>query len=61
MMDAGNKQLEALLDKTDQAFKQLLEQPDSTELESAYEDAKNELSDFLHNMRSGLKKRYKEG
>ena len=59
-MEAGNKELEALLDKTDRAFKQLLEQPDSTELESAYETAKNELSDFLHVMRNGLKKRYKQ-
>lgn len=59
-MDVENKQLEALLDKTDRAFKDLLEQPDSHELNCAYEDAKNELSEYLHNIRSNLNKRYKD-
>ena len=39
-MDVENKQLEVLLDKTDRAFKELLEKPDSHELNSAYEHAK---------------------
>ena len=59
-MDVGNKQLEALLDKTDRAFKRLLEQPDSVELEAAYESAKDELSHFIRDMRNGLKSRYNQ-
>ena len=59
-MDVENKRLEALLDKTDRAFKQLLEHPDSHELNNAYEDAKNELSEYLHHVRSHIKNRYKQ-
>ena len=59
-MDVENKRLEALLDKTDRAFKLLLEQPDSLELNTAYEDAKVELDEYLQDIRSHLKKRYKE-
>lgn len=59
-MDVINHELTALLDKTDRAFKQLLDNPDSEELTCAYESAKQELDFFLISMRDNLKKRYKD-
>lgn len=59
-MDVSNKTLETLLDKTDRAFKRLLEQPESTELNNAYEHAKLELNSFLRAMREDMRKRYKD-
>lgn len=58
-MDVENKQLESLLNKTDEAFKRLLQNPASDELNSAYESAKSELDHYLSDMRNQLKQRYK--
>ncbi|WJG08922.1 hypothetical protein [Aliiglaciecola sp. LCG003] len=59
-MDVSNRELTKLLDKTDQAFKQLMQEPGSIALNSAYESAKQELDFYLCNMREDLKKRYKD-
>ncbi len=58
-MDVENKQLEVLLAQTDQAFKKLLEDPQSGELNHAYESAKSALDSYLLDMRELFKKRYK--
>lgn len=58
-MDVENKKLEVLLDQTDQAFKRLLDDPSSGELNHAYENAKSALDDYLLNMRELFEKRYK--
>ena len=59
-MDIENKTLDALLEKTDVAFKALLTDPDSEVLNEAYEEAKCELESFLVDMRRSLKRRYKD-
>lgn len=59
-MDDNNPQLEMLLNNTDQAFQRLLQNPDSMELNDAYEDAKNALDGYLIDLRNSLKKRYKD-
>ncbi|GAA0859658.1 hypothetical protein [Aliiglaciecola litoralis] len=58
-MDANNTQLTELLDRTDSAFKQLMQDPNSSECSHAYENAKQELDYFLFNMRDELKKKYR--
>lgn len=58
-MDVQNKHLEALLSKTDEAFKELMKNPDSSELNNAYESAKTELDLYLTDMRNQLKQKYR--
>ena len=58
-MDAENKTLDSLLEKTDVAFKALLTDPDSERLNHAYEEAKTELEEFLVDMRQSLRDRYR--
>lgn len=53
-------QLESLLSKTDYAFEQLKNDPLSGELSEAYEHAKSELDCYLADLKSSLKKRYKD-
>ncbi len=59
-MDVNNKQLEALLDKTEYAFKQLLADPRSESLSREYDHAKQELDCYLSSMKESLKQRYKD-
>ena len=59
-MDGNNPQLEMLLNNTDVAFQRLLQDPESMELNNAYEDAKNALDGYLLELRNSLKKRYKD-
>ena len=58
-MDVNNKHLTNLLDKTDCAFKQLLENPNSAELTESYEHAKQELDFYLHSLKYEIENRYK--
>jgi hypothetical protein len=53
-MDVSNEHLKVLLDQTDRAFKALLRDPDSHELNSQYEHAKAELNDYIVNIRKRL-------
>ncbi len=59
-MDGENPQLEALLNNTDLAFQRLLRDPNSSELNDAYENAKSALDGYLVDLRDSLKKRYKD-
>ena len=56
-MDVSNEHLKALLEKTDLAFQALLREPDSEELNSAYEDAKTELDNYISSVRQRLSQR----
>ncbi|NMH59765.1 hypothetical protein [Alteromonas ponticola] len=56
-MDVPNQHLKCLLERTDIAFKALLQEPDSVERNLAYEDAKKELDVFVSNLRSSLAQR----
>ena len=53
-MDVSNEHLKTLLDQTDKAFKALLRDPDSHELNNQYEQAKRELNDYMVNVRKRL-------
>ena len=59
-MDVEHKTLDTLLKKTDGAFKALLQDPDSAELNSAYEEAKDELNNYLNNMRTSMREKYRD-
>lgn len=56
-MDVSNEHLKALLEKTDLAFQALLREPDSEELNLAYEDAKTELDNYISSVRQRLSQR----
>ncbi|MCW8107492.1 hypothetical protein OPS25_03110 [Alteromonas ponticola] len=56
-MDVQNEHLKSLLDRTDLAFKALMQEPSSIERNSNYEDAKRELDSFVARLRSILAKR----
>ena len=56
-MDVTNQRLKVLLAKTDEAFRQLMKDPDSIELSQAYEAAKSELSHHISVMRESLSKK----
>ena len=57
-MDDDKKRLTSLLEKTDCAFKQLLENPESQQLHQLYEQAKSDLDCYLHSFKEDLKSRY---
>ncbi|WP_100656112.1 hypothetical protein [Alteromonas flava] len=46
-MDVNNAHLKQLIDRTDEAFKELIRDPASDELNNAYEDAKKQLEQYL--------------
>lgn len=46
-MDVNNTHLRSLIDKTDEAFKRLLKEPASNDLNNAYESAKTELDRYI--------------
>ena len=46
-MDVNNAHLRNLIDKTDEAFKRLLKEPASNDLNNAYELAKTELDQYI--------------
>ncbi|WP_100643841.1 hypothetical protein [Alteromonas facilis] len=50
-MDVNNSYLKQLIDQTDEAFKQLIKDPASDELNCAYEDAKHQLERYLVSIR----------
>lgn len=56
-MDVSNEHLKSLLEKTDQAFQALLKEPNSDELNDAYEAARAELSTYISSMRHNLSQR----
>lgn len=58
-MDIENRELDLLVAETDFAFKQVMQNPDSSELIAAYDTAKQELDNYLASMKNSLKKRYK--
>lgn len=58
-MDVNNQHLSKLLDKTDIAFKRLMQNPESPEFSDAYEHAKSDLDHYLTALRVQLKQRYK--
>lgn len=53
-MDVNNEHLKVLLDQTDRAFKALLDNPDSSELNNEYEQARRELNDYMVTLRRKL-------
>jgi hypothetical protein len=59
-MDVNNRELEALLNKTDRAFKDLLEDPNNEILNQAYDSAKHELDHYLMTMKESLRQKYKD-
>lgn len=56
-MDVSNERLKLLLARTDEAFQALLKEPDSIELNSAYDAAKAELDDYIGRLRAALSKK----
>lgn len=57
-MDESNRYLKNLLDKTDGAFKALMEDPGSPERTRAYDQAKVELDAYVSSLRSTLNQRH---
>ena len=57
-MDVNNARLRCLLNRTDEAFKQLLNQPESNELNNAYESAKSELDQYVNQLKVQVSDRY---
>ncbi len=56
-MDINNQLLKELLHKTDVAFKALMEQPGSQELQMAYDQSKHELDCYVGKVRGQLEDR----
>ncbi|MCW8091718.1 hypothetical protein [Alteromonas sp. ASW11-130] len=56
-MDVQNEQLKCLLERTDSAFKALMQEPGSIERNTDYEKAKQELDSYVASLRSTLAKR----
>ncbi|GGW92981.1 hypothetical protein [Alteromonas halophila] len=56
-MDVSNQHLKELLEKTDNAFKALMQAPDSTELNQAYDRAKLDLDSYVSSLRHTLNQR----
>jgi len=50
-MDVNNAHLRSLIDRTDEAFKQLLKEPASNDLNNAYELAKTELDQYISELK----------
>jgi hypothetical protein len=50
-MDINNAHLKQLIDNTDEAFKQLMREPSSGELNDVYESAKVALNNYLTSVR----------
>lgn len=53
-MDVNNERLKTLSDRVDHAFSALIKDPDSPELNFAYENAKNDLKHCITSMRKNL-------
>ncbi|MFC3094562.1 hypothetical protein [Alteromonas sediminis] len=53
-MDVSNEHLKSLLEQTDRAFKALLREPDSHELNNQYELAKRQLNSYVMDVRRRL-------
>lgn len=60
-MDETNKHLKVLLERTDSAFRALMQEPDSEQRSLAYEDAKSELQNFITSLKSSLTQRHFRG
>ncbi|GEA12546.1 hypothetical protein [Alteromonas sp. KUL49] len=58
-MENSNIHLKSLLLKTDIAFKALMQEPSSVELNEAYEQAKTELDTYMVSLRNSLTQRQK--
>lgn len=56
-MDINNQLLRNLLTKTDDAFNALMEEPGSSQLQSAYDDAKHELDNYITKFKTQLQQR----
>ncbi len=56
-MDVKNQHLKSLLERTDSAFKALLQEPGSTERNTDYEEAKKALDSYVASLRSTLAQR----
>ncbi|GGF73431.1 hypothetical protein [Alteromonas lipolytica] len=57
-MDVNNQLLKELLHKTDTAFQALMDEPGSSELQSAYDEAKLELDRYVVKFREQLQYRH---
>ncbi|MBT0585264.1 hypothetical protein [Alteromonas oceanisediminis] len=53
-MDVNNAYLRDLIDRTDSAFKSLLKDPNSHDLQDAYEAAKRDLNQYISSVKQGL-------
>ncbi|MFT5674692.1 MAG: hypothetical protein ACI808_000616 [Paraglaciecola sp.] len=58
-MDVVQQKLKNLLEQTDIAFDECKNHPNSEDYAVAYENAKDELQQFISNMHKGLENRYK--
>lgn len=59
-MDINNAHLKSLMERTDLAFKALMHDPQSAQLNQEYEAAKQELDHYLSDMRQDLRNRCKD-
>ena len=57
-MDASNEHLSHLIKQTDHAFKALMQEPGSRELNQAYDKAKLELDSYVSSLRNTLNQRH---
>lgn len=53
-MDVSNEHLRHLLERTDEAFRALMEEPSSDDLNDAYEQAKEELDHYVTTIKASL-------
>lgn len=56
-MDENNQHLKRLLEQTDVAFKALMQEPNSSTLNAAYDNAKSELDRYMVSLRNTLAQR----
>jgi hypothetical protein len=57
-MDENNQHLRRLLEQTDIAFKALMQEPNSSDLNAAYDNAKAELDRYIVSLRNSLAQRH---
>ncbi|MEW9797108.1 hypothetical protein [Alteromonas sp. CYL-A6] len=59
-MDVTNKHLKVLLERTDNAFRALMRDPESSELNVAYESAKSDLDKYVASLKHTLNQRHQQ-
>ena len=59
-MDVNNAHLKQLIDNTDDAFKRLMREPSSHDLNDAYEEAKEALDRYLVSVRESTQSKSRQ-